>query len=104
MTAKIVKTTVLAAASCALLAFVVPAAADQNRERARENFLAADANQDKQLDADEFKTFIDLNAEDGLGRAGTVRRFGMYARAFGRVDEDQDGFVTPQEMRSANQQ
>lgn len=72
-----------------------------DRDAARENFKQADANKDGQLSRTEFEVFINANAEDGLGRAGMIRRIGAYDRAFARIDADKNGFVTPSEMSAA---
>ncbi len=81
---------------------VGPAVADEaEKAQARENFVAADANADQKLDATEFKTFINLNADFDIGRAATVRRFGAYETAFSKVDANGDGFVTAEELAAA---
>ncbi len=87
-------------ASTALLSVMIAAQAnaDPEREQAQANFVEADVNQDEQLDLAEFTTFINLNADHGLGRAASVRTFGMHGRAFGRVDANGDGVVTKQEI------
>ncbi|MEL6978241.1 MAG: hypothetical protein AAGM38_06135 [Pseudomonadota bacterium] len=100
--------TLLAAAALAALPFAAaqaqtpPNAAKERaaKERAAENFLQADANADGALNRSEFETLIDLNADDDIGRANMVRRFGRYDMAFSRVDANQDGFATPEEMRA----
>ena len=74
-------------------------AAADDRELAAENFQQADFDGDGQLVYAEFATFIDLNAEDGLGRAAMISSRGMHARAFERVDANRDGIVTPEEMQ-----
>lgn len=79
-------------------------AAELNREKAAENFRQADVDANGALSLSEFTTLIDLNAEDGLGRAATVKRFGRYGTAFGRVDANADGLVTPEEIRSLGAQ
>ena len=71
------------------------------REQARANFLEADVDGDRALTLPEFTTLIDLNAEDGIGRAHLIRRMGRYEMAFGRVDADADGLVTTEEIRAA---
>lgn len=96
-------TTLMASAAVLLLAVVGPANADQRHEQVRANFMKADVNQDQQLDFGEFRTFINLNADHGLGRAGMIRRFGMHSRAFGRIDANQDGVVTTDEIRAQAQ-
>ena len=72
-----------------------------DRAKARENFQQADANSDRQLTRAEFRDFINANADDGLGRAGMVRRFGAYDTAFERLDKNEDGVVTPAELAAA---
>lgn len=89
----------------ATIAFAMPGAAmaqsDAEREAAQANFREADANGDRRLSRAEFRAFIDANAEDGLGRASTVRRFGAYDRAFDRADRNGNGIVTPAELAAA---
>lgn len=70
------------------------------QELAAENFMQADANKDGALNSTEFRALINLNADDGLGKAAMVRRFGRYDMAFGRVDANADGFATPEEMKA----
>ena len=95
--------------SARLLALVVVAglaagpdlhAAETGGEQVAENFRQADANGDGALTLSEFRTLIDLNAEDGIGRAGMVKRFGRYGQAFGHIDANGDGLVTQEEMRA----
>ena len=72
-----------------------------DQAKARENFQQADADDDGKLTPAEFRNFIDANADDGLGRAGMVRRFGAYETAFKRVDKNADGVVTARELAAA---
>lgn len=74
--------------------------ADQ-RQMAQENFRIADQDNNGKLNRAEFKTFIDANAEDGLGRASMVRRMGAYNTAFKRADANGDGAVTRNEIATA---
>lgn len=57
---------------------------------AKDNFTAADHDGDGKLDQTEFRFLIDANAEDNIGRAATISRFGAYNRAFKRVDKNRD--------------
>ncbi|MEL6486064.1 MAG: hypothetical protein AAFQ13_02825 [Pseudomonadota bacterium] len=75
-------------------------AQDDAQKAAAENFQQADANEDGKLSKTEFRKFIDLNAEDKLGRAATVKSYGMYDTAFGRVDANKDGYVTSDELKA----
>ena len=98
------KKTILATA--ALTALMVGGTAmaqssDADRAAARLNFQQSDANDDGELDAAEFRAFIDANADDDIGRAGMVRRFGAYDRAFSQVDGDGNGSVTRAELAEA---
>ena len=76
---------------------------NDDRAKARENFQQADADNNGKLTPAEFRNFINANADDGLGRAGMVRRFGAYETAFERVDKNEDGVVTPRELAAARQ-
>ena len=76
------------------------ASADVSDQQAKreENFQAADANGDGALTPAEFQAFIDANADDNLGHAARLRRFGAYDRAFNKVDKDKSGTVTWSEV------
>lgn len=65
-------------------------------------FVGADANADLHLDPDEFRTFIAAMAETGQSTAQTVHFFGAYELAFGIVDANKDGRLSPVELRSAD--
>jgi Ca2+-binding EF-hand superfamily protein len=81
------------------LAFTVPSIAlAQNDALAAENYQQADANGDGHLAFEEFASFIDLNAADGIGNAHRVSSRGLHAKAFKRVDADGNGLVTPEEL------
>ena len=87
--------------------FAAPCAAqtsEETQQLARENFQQADRNDDRKLNPQEFKAFIDANAEDDIGRASMVHRFGAYDRAFARLDTDQDGEITRAELAAAREQ
>jgi len=86
--------------SAVLLFLSLPAAhADQTfMTLAKENYLQADVDGDLMLTLDEFTKFVDLNANDGLGRAGMIRDRGMHGFAFRRVDLNSDGLVAPDEL------
>lgn len=88
------------AASLLVISAAAPAHAQEDREAVRANFQEADSNDDDQLDSDEFTTFINLNADDNLGRASTIRSLGMYGTAFSRADVNDDGFVTREEIEA----
>ena len=98
MTSTLKTIAVVVLATALPFAIVAPANADADRAQAQANFGQADINKDEQLDLGEFTTFIELNADHGIGRAGTVRRLGMHKRAFGQTDANRDGFVSKQEI------
>ncbi|MEP3420653.1 MAG: EF-hand domain-containing protein [Erythrobacter sp.] len=96
------KTSIPIAVSALLMA--TPLLANEvadDQAKARENFQQADADNDGKLTPAEFREFINANADDGLGRAGMVRRFGAYDTAFERIDKNEDGLVTPVELSAA---
>ena len=93
----------LGSASLLAIAVAGPAGAQDQRDKARANFQQADVNKDGQLDLAEFTAFINLNADHGLGRAATVRRLGMYAKAFATADANKDGLVSREEIAARAQ-
>ena len=81
-----------------LMTPVAQADASEQQAKREVNFKAADANGDGALTESEFQAFIDANADDNLGQAAKIRRFGAYDRAFNRVDKDKTGTVTWSEV------
>lgn len=98
-------TTPLVAATMALVALTLPAAANDNpkRAQAQANFQAADVDKNGQLNLAEFKTFTNLNADHNIGRASSIRRLGTYTKAFKVVDSNGDGVVTKEEVAAQAQ-
>ena len=74
---------------------------DNHGDIAETDFESADADGDGALDRDEFKAFINANAEHNLGRAKQIRRFRAYGRAFSRLDSDGSKSVTWAEIQAA---
>lgn len=64
------------------------------------NFAQADSNEDGALSQGEFKTFLNLNAAQGIGRAQMVRDRNLYDRAFGKLDSNRDGVLSETELQS----
>ena len=73
---------------------------DTDRQKLAENYVQADADGDKALTRSEFHTLLSLNAQDNLGRAGQVVKFGRQDMAFNRIDADRNGLVTQQELQA----
>lgn len=90
----------------ALVALTLSASAHANPQRAQfqANFHAADVDKNEQLNVAEFKTFINVNADHNLGRASSIRRLGMYTKAFKVADANGDGVVTKEEIAAQAQQ
>jgi Ca2+-binding EF-hand superfamily protein len=89
---------VVTAVTLVALILSTSANADPQRLQAQAHFKAADADSDGQLSVAEFKTFIDLNADHNLGRASSIRRFGIYTNAFKKADANGDGVVSKEEI------
>lgn len=66
-------------------------------------FLGADLDQDRHLNMDEFRAFVAAMADAGQSTSQTIRFFGVYEFAFGVVDSDEDGLLSPDELRSADE-
>ncbi|MEM9999739.1 MAG: hypothetical protein AAF940_02560 [Pseudomonadota bacterium] len=96
----VMKSTAFAAAFGSLFfaAALHAQASEINSEMAIENYQQADANGDGNLTVDEFTAFINLNADDGVGRAGMIRDRNMHGFAFRRIDANSDGLVSAEEM------
>ncbi|PUB18613.1 EF-hand domain-containing protein [Yoonia sediminilitoris] len=65
-------------------------------------WVAADGNTDARLDRTEFEVFVRAMAETGQTTARQIRMFGAFGFAFGIADKDNDGFVSPGELRAAD--
>ena len=68
--------------------------------KAQANFKAANPGGDTLTPA-QFKTFIDLNAAQGIGRAAQIKSHNAYDRAFKTVDANKDGTVSWDEYLKA---
>lgn len=62
----------------------------------------ADGNADGRLDKSEFIVFVKAMAEAGQKTAQRVRFLRAYGYAFSVADSNQDGILTPEEMRAAD--
>ena len=92
----------LAALLCAPGAALAQAKA-LNPTRAEVDALtSADRDGDRHLDAEEFRVFVQAMAQAGQPTAKRIRFFGAYGMAFGIVDADKDGRLTPAELRAAD--
>ena len=74
------------------------------RLQVQTNFKTADADRNDQLNLAEFKIFVNLNADQNLGQAISVRRFGIYTKAFKKLDANGDGILTKHEIATQVQQ
>lgn len=92
--------TTLAALS---IGFAVPAtqASAQYADAGVRSFLAADQDGDELLTLSEFRVFIQEMAAAGAPMSARVRNLGAYRIAFSRVDLNNDGVATPEELRAA---
>lgn len=104
---------VIKALYCFLVsALLVPALAitqsppfdNAKRLQVQTNFKTADVDRNDQLNLAEFKIFINLNADQNLGQAISVRRFGIYTKAFKKLDANGDGILTKHEIATQVQQ
>ncbi|WP_432675357.1 hypothetical protein [Nioella aestuarii] len=65
-------------------------------------FVVADTNRDGLLSFPEFREFVRQMARTGQPTARLIRNFAAYRIAFRRVDVNEDGFASPSELRSAD--
>ncbi|MCY1666376.1 EF-hand domain-containing protein [Rhizobium sp. SL86] len=84
----------ITAALTSAFVLLAPLAAEAQQEA----FMAADKNGDTKLDSSEFKTFIDGLAASGNPMATKIKGAGRYGLAFGRIDKDKNGLLTPAEL------
>jgi Ca2+-binding EF-hand superfamily protein len=73
---------------------------DANKQKLAENLAQADANGDKALSRAEFNNLLVLNAQDNIGKAAQIVRFGRQDMAFNQIDADRNGLVTQQELQA----
>lgn len=73
---------------------------EANKQKLAENLAQADANGDKALTRAEFNKLLVLNAQDNIGKAAQIVRFGRQDTAFNQIDADRNGLVTQQEMQA----
>ena len=83
-----------------LVAFAIAAASALPAAAQQEMFLAADKNGDTALDKSEFPAFIDAAAAAGKPMAQKIKAASRYNMAFGRIDKNGDGFISPEELSS----
>ena len=83
-----------------LLLMTARASADatQMLPETAEHFTLADANADDGLDAEEFKAFVELEAEDDIGASRRIQSMQIYDRAFRRMDRNEDGLLSRDEI------
>jgi hypothetical protein len=74
--------------------------ADAEKQKLAENYVQADADGDKALTRSEFHTLLSLNAQDNLGKATQIVKFGRQDMAFNRIDADRNDLVTQQELQA----
>ena len=65
-------------------------------------YVIADVDKDGVLNQAEFKTFVQEMAKTGQSTARQIRFFGAYGFAFSITDVDDNNIVTPEELRSAD--
>ena len=97
----ITKTLVATAALAAVPVFVAEAQEMSGAEKQAliANMLQADSNNDGILYLSEFELLINLNAEDGLGKAAAVKRTGAYKMVFNKLDSNGDGALSKDEAQ-----
>ncbi|MGH1579101.1 hypothetical protein [Planktotalea sp.] len=87
---------------CALIA--QPIAALEVTQDEVNAFLAADKDQNMSLDREEFPIFVRHMARVGQPTARTIVTFKAFGYAFKRADINGDRKVTPQELRTSDDQ
>lgn len=88
-----------------LTAMGLPAAATADghfADRTVATFVAADGDGDAHLSFREFRAFIATMAAQGQPTSRRIRAFGAYGLAFNRIDTNDDGLASPDELRAAD--
>lgn len=93
----------LAAFVVCALAVAPTAAPAQSDDQRVSAFLASDSNGDRQLSFAEFNVLVGHLARSGFRLPILVESLGAYHQAFRRVDADQNGLATPEELLAAEQ-
>ncbi|MFN4009043.1 MAG: hypothetical protein ACK4K8_03710 [Pannonibacter sp.] len=91
---------IAASAALSLSGVQAQTMSDANKQKLAENYAQADANGDKALTRAEFNNLLLLNAQDNIGRAAQIVRFGRQDTAFNQIDADRNGLVTQQELQA----
>lgn len=86
-------------ATCPITAAQAQDMSNADKQAMIENFLQADTNNDGMLYRSEFETLMKLNANDKLGRAAMVVRSGAYKKVFDRLDQNNNGAVSRDELQ-----
>mgnify|MGYP002793789365 CR=1 FL=1 len=69
--------------------------------RVRANFRSADEDGDDRITRNQFRSFVDANAEIAFGMSKQIKRMRAYRRAFNTLDSDGDDILTWQEYVEA---
>ena len=70
-------------------------------QQVRANFRSADEDGDDRITRNQFRTFVDANAEIAFGMSKQIKRMRGYRRAFNALDSDADDILTWQEYVEA---
>ena len=76
---------------------------EADKKKLADNLAEADANGDAMLTRDELDRLLQLNAQDNIGRAAQIIKFGRQGKVFNRIDADKNGLVTRQELQALSQ-
>ncbi len=70
-------------------------------QQVRANFRSADEDGDDRITRNQFRSFVDANAEIAFGMSKQIKRMRAYRRAFNTLDSDGDDILTWQEYVEA---
>lgn len=70
-------------------------------QQVRANFRSADEDGDDSITRNQFRSFVDANAEIAFGMSKQIKRMRAYRRAFNTLDSDGDDILTWQEYVEA---
>ena len=84
---------------CLICTNVLADEQEQTKSSLAANFQQADSDGNQALTKKEFKAFVAANAKADIGRFAMIQKRGAHGMIFSRLDSDDDGEITLQEVQ-----